>query len=67
MLPDLKVSGNSLIYKSGCDAHGYSLSIGSSLILAVRSLFRPDLSADAQLKVRWITLAIETVWAPIRP
>lgn len=60
------MSCNSLVYKSGCAAHGYSLSIGSSLILAVRSLFRPDLPADAQLKVRWVTLAIEALWAPVR-
>jgi len=67
MLPDLKLSWNSLIYKSGCDAHGYNLSIGSSPILAARSLFRPDLPAVAQLKVRWVTLATEAVWAPVRP
>lgn len=52
------VSCNCLIYKSGCDAHGYNLSTGSRLILAVRSLFRPGLPADVQLKTRWSLWAL---------
>lgn len=67
MLPDLKVSSNSFIYKCVCDAHGWSLPIDSSMILAVRSLFRNDWPVDAQGKVRWATLAIKAVWAPVRP
>ncbi|KAK2544212.1 hypothetical protein Q9966_002213 [Columba livia] len=50
MLPDLKVSSNSFIYKCVCDAHGWSLPIDSSMILAVRSLFRNDWPVDAQGK-----------------
>lgn len=51
--------------KSVCDVHRCNLSTGSSLIHAMRSLFRPDLPTDAQLKVKWVTLAIEAVWAPV--
>lgn len=51
--------------KSVRDVHRCNLSTGSSLIHAMRSLFRPDLPTDAQLKVKWVTLAIEAVWAPV--